>query len=197
MRATPAHRGGLLLTLLVGLLVLVLASAPAAHACSCGETDFEEAAESADLIADLRIEHAISEEAGDVTYRAVVDTVWKGEESRTLRFTTSEEVTACGLGRIPDGTELLVWAFGGDGSYSTTWCALPVDGGPDDRERLTELLGEPADLTDQPVPLEPESLQRPWSGVAVAVGAGAVALAIAVRATALAAVLALHGRRRD
>ena len=26
------------------------------------------------------------------------------------------------------------------------------DGGSDDEERLTELLGEPADLTDQPIP---------------------------------------------
>lgn len=187
--------------MLAGLLVLVLVGAPSAYACDCMELSFEEAAEHADLIADITVEHEIEDDAGEVTYFAVVDTVWKGEESRTIEFTTHEQTASCGLGRIPEATSLLVWASGEDGSYSSTWCALPSDGGDDDRERLTELLGEPADLTDQPVPAPgepggpPEQSLPAWAILTLAAGALGIGV-LAVRVVALAIALVLIRRRR-
>lgn len=199
MHATIARRGSTLFAMLVGLLLLALAGAPAAHACSCVGHTFEEAVESADLIADVTVKHSLVEVAGDVTYYAVVDTVWKGEESRTIRLRTQEQGTACGLGRIPDGEKLLLWGSGADGEYSTTWCALPRNAGPDVRERLTGQLGEPADLTEQPVPVEMDSLWRPplWVlAAAPAVAAGGVAAQNTVAAVAVLVVLRRDRLRR-
>ena len=178
-------------------LLLVLMGAPAAYACRCAGYNFEEAAESADLLADITIQHEIVGHDGDITYLAVVDTVWKGEESRTIEFTTQEQTTACGLGRLPEGTSLLVWARGESGSYSSSWCALPKDGGEDDRERLTELLGEPADLTDQPIP-EPERpplAERGWVIASLSVAALGVWVLVA-RMTVLTVVLVQDNRRQ-
>ena len=187
--------------MLTGLLMLVLVAAPSAHACSCMGYDFEEAAENAALIADITVEHEVTDDEGRVTYFAVVNTVWKGEESRTIEFTTHEQTTACGLGRIPDGTSLLVWATGENGSYSSTWCGLPMDGGSDDRERLTELLGAPADLTDQPVPEQGEPGGPPEQGtpvwVIVSVAGAALGIGVLmVRVVALVIALVLVRRRR-
>jgi hypothetical protein len=196
MEATRSRHLGTLFTLVLGLLLFSLVSAPAAHACSCTALTFEQAADAADLIADVSVGSALGQDGSDVTYSAVVDTVWKGEESRTITLRTAEETTACGLGRIAAGTRLLVWATGADGAYSSTWCALPADGGPDDRERLTELLGEPADLTDQPVPAAAGGVELPPTWVLV--GGAAVAGTILLNTTALvvAAVLVLRRRRR-
>lgn len=183
-----------------GVMMLVLLGVPSAYACSCTGYDFEEAIDAADLIAEVTIEHEIEEVAGEVTYYAVVDTIWKGEESRTIEFSTHEQTTACGLGRIPEGTSLLVWAFGEDGSYGSTWCALPTDGGEDDQERLTELLGAPADLTDQPVPEPgepggpPEQPTPVW--VIVSVAALALGLWGLLVPTVAIVLVSRHERRR-
>jgi len=174
--------------MLVGAVLLVLVGAPSAYACDCMGYDFEEAVQAADLIADVTIEAEISDDEGDVTYFAVVETVWKGEESRTIEFRTHEQTTACGLGRIEAGTSLLVWASGSDGAYSSTWCALPMDGGPDDQERLTELLGEPADLTDKPVPEAGEPGGPPEQSVPTG-----VIVAAAVAGLGLVGVVVLAG----
>ena len=214
MPATALRRGWTALVALVGFLLLGLVAAPFAHACDCMPLSFEEAADDADLVAEITIQHEISDDSGDITYRAVVETVWKGEESRTIRFTTHSVTASCGLGRLEDDTQLTVWASGADGEYSTTWCALPEDGGEDDEERLTALLGEPADLSDQPVPDpgpdEGPTTEKPDDGGpafgdrgdrvdtglvigAVAALLGGLLLALAVVATA--AVLMLRRRR--
>ena len=214
MPATALRRGWTALVALVGFLLLGLVAAPFAHACDCMPLSFEEAADDADLVAEITIQHEISDDSGDITYRAVVETVWKGEESRTIRFTTHSVTASCGLGRLEDDTQLTVWASGADGEYSTTWCALPEDGGEDDEERLTALLGEPADLSDQPVPDpgpdEGPTTEKPDDGgpafgdrgdrVDTGLVIGAVAallggLLLALAVVAAAAVLMLRRRR--
>src|SRR5690625_6350979 len=70
MHATTSRRPSSLLALIVGVLVLVLAGAPAAHACSCMGYTFDESAERADLIADITIVHEVEEDSGHVTYLA-------------------------------------------------------------------------------------------------------------------------------
>lgn len=197
MGITGVRRGGTLLVMLAWLLLVSLVAAPAAHACSCMDYDLDEAIEAADLIADVTVEHEIVDIAGDVTYYAVVDTVWKGEETRTIRLRTSSAITACGLGRIEPGTPLLLWGSGGDGSYSTTWCALPRDAPEDLRGALTDRLGEPADLSDQPVPLEADRLPRPGLGVLVAAGILAVVAAGVGLLQVAAVLLGLHLNRRS
>ncbi|MBB5832863.1 hypothetical protein [Brachybacterium aquaticum] len=198
MDTTTARRGGTLLAVLVGLLLLALGGAPVAHACSCVGYDFDEAVEEADLIADVRVQHELEAEDGYVTYYAVVDRVWKGEHARTIRLGTHEQTTACGLGRIPPDSRLRLWAYGGDGSYSTNWCALPQKPPSDVRAALTEKLGEPTDLTDIPLPVEPERVPRPPSWPLYAVGVVLVARVSmqAVRAAAVGVGLALHRRSR-
>lgn len=193
------RRGGALFAALSALIVLMLAGAPSAYACSCFGYTFEEAVEAADLIADVTVHHDVGTDAdGRTVYVVVVDRVWKGEESRAVRLSTHAQTTACGLGTIEDGTELQIWASGSDGEYSTTWCAMPTDATGDDGPRLTERLGEPADLTDQPIPEEvdppgPSSEQLRVALAAVALlGGGAVAL----RMTGLAIAMALVQRRR-
>ncbi|WP_193105559.1 hypothetical protein [Brachybacterium sp. FME24] len=83
-----------------------------------------------------------------------------------------------------------------DGEYSSTRCALLIDGGLGDRVRLTQELGEPADLTDQSVPrLDPSA---PFSSRPVTVGlailAGAGALAVGAGVVAVVAMLVLRRR---
>lgn len=195
MVTTAARRSWALVLTLGCLLALTMVSAPSAYACSCVGYDFEEAAEAADLIADVTVGPEIANDQGDATYFTVVDTVWKGEESRSIELRTHEQTTACGLGPIEDGTSLLVWAYGGAGQYSTTWCALPMDGGPDTREQLTELLGEPADLTGEPAPEAPSTF--PTTLVVIIVGTVVVALAIgSLILVALAVLLVLRLRQQ-
>jgi hypothetical protein len=198
MHATTPRRRRALLTVLAGLL-LALVGAPAAHACSCVGYDCGEAVEAAELIADVTVERAVGDDEGEVTYLVAVDAVWKGEETRTILLRTHEQTAACGLGRIPDGERLLLWGSGADGEYSTTWCALPMDGGPDDRERLTAQLGEPADLTAQPV-VVPEGAE-PARGLAARVGGAAALGALlglgALGAATAVAVLVRARRGRD
>lgn len=148
-----AGRVRALLTLLVSTLLFSLVGAPFAHACSCVGLTFDEATEEMDLIAEITILKRIgeSEDGWRITYSAAVERVWKGEQSRQITLTTAEDTAACGLGPLPVGETLLVWAYGEAGDYATTWCNIPMDAEDDVRSQLTEALGEPADLTDQPL----------------------------------------------
>lgn len=173
--------------LVAAVLMFSLVGAPYARACDCKVLSFEEAVEQADLIAEITIRagEGTDQSTEPVVYRAAVERVWKGEESREIQFSTSAHVASCGLGAIPIGETLLVWASGSDGSYSSTWCALPSDAEDDVRAQLTREIGEPADLTD--IPLEP--IEEPMSPV-VTVGlvlGGLAALGIGL--TVLAAIV--------
>lgn len=150
----------MLLVLVAGVLMFSLVGAPYARACDCMPLSFEEAVDQADLIAEITIRDRIEPDEGAwaVTYHAAVERVWKGEESREIRFSTAKDIAACGLGAIPIGETLLVWASGADGSYSSTWCALPAHAEDDVRAQLTREVGEPADLSD--IPLEPIAEQE-------------------------------------
>lgn len=173
--------------LVAAVLMFSLVGAPYARACDCKVLSFEEAVEQADLIAEITIRagEGTDQSTEPVVYRAAVERVWKGEETREIQFSTSAHVASCGLGAIPIGETLLVWASGSDGSYSSTWCALPYDAEDDVRAQLTREIGEPADLTD--IPLEP--IEEPMSPV-VTVGlvlGGLAALGIGL--TVLAAIV--------
>lgn len=173
--------------LVAAVLMFSLVGAPYARACDCKVLSFEEAVEQADLIAEITIRsgEGTDQSTEPVVYRAAVERVWKGEETREIQFSTSAHVASCGLGAIPIGETLLVWASGSDGSYSSTWCALPSDAEDDVRAQLTREIGEPADLTD--IPLEP--IEEPMSPV-VTVGlvlGGLAALGIGL--TVLAAIV--------
>lgn len=173
--------------LVAAVLMFSLVGAPYARACDCKVLSFEEAVEQADLIAEITIRagEGTDQSTEPVVYRAAVERVWKGEETREIQFSTSAHVASCGLGAIPIGETLLVWASGSDGSYSSTWCALPSDAEDDVRAQLTREVGEPADLTD--IPLEP--IEEPMSPV-VTVGlvlGGLAALGIGL--TVLAAIV--------
>lgn len=177
----------MLLVLVAAVLTFSLVDAPYARACDCKVLSFEEAVEQADLIAEITIRagEGTDQSTEPVVYRAAVERVWKGEETREIQFSTSAHVASCGLGAIPIGETLLVWASGSDGSYSSTWCALPSDAEDDVRAQLTREIGEPADLTD--IPLEP--IEEPMSPV-VTVGlvlGGLAALGIGL--TVLAAIV--------
>lgn len=177
----------MLLVLVAAVLMFSLVGAPYARACDCKVLSFEEAVEQADLIAEITIRsgEGTDQSTEPVVYRAAVERVWKGEETREIQFSTSAHVASCGLGAIPIGETLLVWASGSDGSYSSTWCALPSDAEDDVRAQLTREVGEPADLTD--IPLEP--IEEPVSPV-VTVGlvlGGLAALGIGL--TVLAAIV--------
>lgn len=177
----------MLLVLVAAVLMFSLVGAPYARACDCKVLSFEEAVEQADLIAEITIRagEGTDQSTEPVVYRAAVERVWKGEETREIQFSTSAHVASCGLGAIPIGEALLVWASGSDGSYSSTWCALPSDAEDDVRAQLTREIGEPADLTD--IPLEP--IEEPMSPV-VTVGlvlGGLAALGIGL--TVLAAIV--------
>lgn len=177
----------MLLVLVAAVLMFSLVGAPYARACDCKVLSFEEAVEQADLIAEITIRagEGTDQSTEPVVYRAAVERVWKGEETREIQFSTSAHVASCGLGAIPIGETLLVWASGSDGSYSSTWCALPSDAEDDVRAQLTREIGEPADLTD--ISLEP--IEEPMSPV-VTVGlvlGGLAALGIGL--TVLAAIV--------
>jgi len=193
----PVPRRWALLVALAAALVLTLVGAPVAHACSCDPRTFEEAVEGTDLIADITIQHQIDGTDGGTTYYAAVDAVWQGETSRTIEFSTEEAIASCGLGELEDGTSLLVWASGADGQYSSSWCALPVDAGPDVRARLTQELGSPADLSDQPIPRSehPAPFSTRKAALPLAILAGAGVLVAGAGGIAVGAVLLLRRRR--
>ena len=177
----------MLLVLVAAVLMFSLVGAPYARACDCKVLSFEEAVEQADLIAEITIRsgEGTDQSTEPVVYRAAVERVWKGEETREIQFSTSAHVASCGLGAIPIGETLLVWASGSDGSYSSTWCALPSDAEDDVRAQLTREIGEPADLTD--IPLEPiEEPVSPVVTVGLVIG-GLAALGIGL--TVLAAIV--------
>ena len=177
----------MLLVLVAAVLMFSLVGAPYARACDCKVLSFEEAVEQADLIAEITIRagEGTDQSTEPVVYRAAVERVWKGEETREIQFSTSAHVASCGLGAIPIGETLLVWASGSDGSYSSTWCALPSDAEDDVRAQLTREVGEPADLTD--IPLEPiEEPMSPVVTVGLVIG-GLAALGIGL--TVLAAIV--------
>ena len=177
----------MLLVLVAAVLMFSLVGAPYARACDCKVLSFEEAVEQADLIAEITIRagEGTDQSTEPVVYRAAVERVWKGEETREIQFSTSAHVASCGLGAIPIGETLLVWASGSDGSYSSTWCALPSDAEDDVRAQLTREVGEPADLTD--IPLEPiEEPVSPVVTVGLVIG-GLAALGIGL--TVLAAIV--------
>lgn len=191
--AVRALLGVLAVWALVALLPM-----SAAQACSCKPLTFDEAVESADLIAEVRVERVEDEDGGGpTTYSVLVDRIWKGEASRRILFATSEETTACGLGRLEVGETFITWAHETseheetDADYSAAWCSLPMDGGGE--AELTAALGEPRDLTDQEAPPLPWKAPGPIV-VAIAVGAGATALGIA--AIAVVGVLVLRRQRR-
>lgn len=177
----------MLLVLVAAVLMFSLVGAPYARACDCKVLSFEEAVEQADLIAEITIRsgEGTDQSTEPVVYRAAVERVWKGEETREIQFSTSAHVASCGLGAIPIGETLLAWASGSDGSYSSTWCALPSDAEDDVRAQLTREIGEPADLTD--IPLEPiEEPVSPVVTVGLVIG-GLAALGIGL--TVLAAIV--------
>lgn len=183
--------------LVAAVLMFSLVGAPYARACDCKVLSFEEAVEQADLIAEITIRsgEGTDQSTEPVVYRAAVERVWKGEETREIQFSTSAHVASCGLGAIPIGETLLVWASGSDGSYSSTWCALPSDAEDDVRAQLTREIGEPADLTD--IPLEP--IEEPVSPV-VTVGlvlGGLAALGIGLTVLAAIAVVTVVLLRRS
>ena len=187
----------MLLVLVAAVLMFSLVGAPYARACDCKVLSFEEAVEHADLIAEITIRagEGTDQSTEPVVYRAAVERVWKGEETREIQFSTSAHVASCGLGAIPIGEALLVWASGSDGSYSSTWCALPSDAEDDVRAQLTREIGEPADLTD--IPLEP--IEKPMSPVATVglVLGGLAALGIALTLLAATVVVTVVLLRRS
>lgn len=179
----------LLATLLLAVALVPVASTQTACACSCQGRTFDEAIVSTDLIADITLRKPIRQtSAGEITYDAIVNQVWRGEQRRNIDFTTHSQTTTCGLGDLPDGTTLLVWAHGSDGNYSMTWCAFPTDGGSADemRARLTQTLGQPVDLTGT-APAPPQVPR--WAMVASIAGGAIVLAGIAVT------VVATHRRR--
>lgn len=194
---------GLLLAAAVASIALVATvPAPCAHACSCVEFTVDEAIDHADLIAQVTV---IKRESGgeETTYQVAVDTQWKGPDERVITLSTSEDITACGLGRLKPGSSLLLWATGSGTDFSADWCSIPYDM-PDDIEgTLTQKLGEPLDLTDQPTPTpeDPESPSDspfPIPDVALIVLIGIVVLGVLMVGAAVvvvAIVVATRGRR--
>lgn len=194
---------GLLLAAAVASIALVATvPAPCAHACSCVELTVDEAIDHADLIAQVTvINRKLSFK--ETTYQVAVDTQWKGPDERVITLSTSEDITACGLGRLKPGSSLLLWATGSGTDFSAGWCSIPYDM-PDDIEgTLTQKLGEPLDLTDQPTPTpeDPESpsdspFPIPDVALIVLIGIGVLGVLMVGAAVVVIAILvATRGRR--
>lgn len=81
------------LALFMTMAAVPIVTAPPASACSCVGYNFEEAVESADLIADARVRERLSPLPGEASYDVVVDRVWKGEERRQIVLRTNDQTT--------------------------------------------------------------------------------------------------------
>ncbi len=140
------------LALIMTLAAVPIVTAPPAHACSCFPPSFADAVQYTDLIALATFRERLTPLPGEVTYDVVLDKIWRGEERRQIKFTTADEITACGLGRIESGFSAVIWATGEKGEYTMSWCDIPMGAsGADVEQRLTWVLGEPTDLTREPV----------------------------------------------
>ena len=170
------------LALFLTLAAVPVVTAQPASARICGDLTLEEAAERADLVADATVRERIIRPSHYLVYDVVVHTIWKGEQRRQIVLTTTP-ISTCGLGRLSG--EMRLYAVDADGEYAMSSCSRPWNEGDPATHpvRLSELLGEPADLTGEPV-----SPRRSW--VIAGVSVPAVALA-----TGLISWLAQRGRR--
>lgn len=125
-----------------------------AFACSCMDMTDEQVVEEVDLVAEITLtrRHLLPGEYGETSYDATVHRVWKGEERPAIVFTTHEQTTACGLGRMPIGEKVRVWGHGADGSYSSSWCTLPRDA-DNAISLLVDEYGPPREVGPGPVVL--------------------------------------------
>lgn len=104
--------------LLAGLLT-ALAQAPAL-ACDCVDSTLRQSAGRADVVLRGRVleqrgvEPARAGESGGATYVLEVDRVWKGTVDATdqarVEVSSSSGEASCGLGRLPEGRPVLLFA---------------------------------------------------------------------------------------
>lgn len=115
--------------LFAGVLAMfftLLIAVPVAAACDCDSMTLEEQVESADLVARVTVEKAtvIPLEDGDehVGLTMIPTRVWKGDVVSKFTVTTALETTACGLGALAEGTDLLLFAQETEDKYSADSC---------------------------------------------------------------------------
>lgn len=160
-RRTPVHQlialTAALLSILLGCALLVLGGPAApAHACSCQAPSMEEALADAELVAEGTVETIFVSPGDDYTSIWVtLDRSWKGEpEYRAIVFGIEEG--DCPALSLEEGDRLIVWGENWSDSFRWIGCGPPAESLEEQREFLTDELGEPSDLSHVP-----ESFERP------------------------------------
>lgn len=160
-RRTPVHQlialTAALLSILLGCALLVLGGPAApAHACSCQAPSMEEALADAELVAEGTVETIFVSPGDDYTSIWVtLDHSWKGEpEYRAISFGIEEG--DCPALSLEEGDRLIVWGENWSDSFRWIDCGQPAESLEEQREFLTDELGEPSDLSHVP-----ESFERP------------------------------------
>lgn len=174
----------LALAVMVGALAVPVLRASPAYACSCMPMTLDESIENADLIAEVTVHQQIGMDDYREIYEVEVREIWKGEQTGRIQLATSSQTTACGLGAIPRGTEMRLWASGENGRYSATWCALPPgSGGPGSvTAALEHWFGQPTPAPAYEPPLSVRALGFILSPGGVVTGV-AVVLGLVLGAT--------------
>lgn len=131
----------LLLALLGG--VLALAQPGIAAACSCSERSVEEAARASDVVARADVIAVDSDGyRGQMIYTFRPRQVWKGDFEGVFEVRTPDNEASCGLLDIQVGQDLLVFAEGSGGAYTTGLCSGTQAPMPEVVEAVTATLGE-------------------------------------------------------
>lgn len=163
----------------VWMLMLLMAAAslgiswhgaPQASACSCVAMTTAERAENAELVAVGTVTKS-SVPVGEVVYGSdpitltiEVESLWKGEASRTVEVQTPGSSASCGLDGLAPGTRIILFARHSDlmGAPLEGWGSLLCDGtGTFDQataDELTSALGAPK--APLPEPLEGDATPR-------------------------------------
>lgn len=120
--------------LLLGLFVLGLI-VPLGASCSCLQQSPEQAINMSSAVFSGTVTETVSRPSGRVAVTIGVDTVWKGEVSRTMVVTTPGSSAACGY-NFGEGRSYLVYANGDPPSVSLCSRTAPIQQASDDLDVL-------------------------------------------------------------
>ncbi len=147
----------LLAAVLATLFAIVLSTSVAA-ACSCADLDMAEKVDSADVVARVIVEEStvVDREDGGAHVLLTVRPlrVWKGDVISRFPLTTARDAAECGLGALPEGADLLLFATESEEQYTANSCGGTTDASESSLAELVEAAG-PGEGIDPVVGDEP------------------------------------------
>lgn len=163
---------GRLLASALAVFFTMMIAAQVAAACDCDSMTLPEQVESAGVVARVIVEKAMVTTREDgveqVTLTMRPTRVWKGEVVSKFTLTTRLDSTACGLGALAEGTDLLLFADESESKYSADTCGGTRTASESGVADLVDVAG-PGEFIDPVVGDEPGAFVWPTVAAVAAV----------------------------